>query len=890
MHTKYSIKKLVILEIISLLVVGLINPNVTSILEIDAADGVWTDNFENDDDVNLTDCHIENDAIVLNKGTNKITYDFTDGKSHEAYSYVTPFFFQLYPPDFHIRREYKLQEFTGEIYKIKYKDLIPIYYSRSSTWLKRYVVHHFRFNLDAKAEDIGNLIVNWSGKATDDNQIKLFYWKYFYENKGFGFWIPLNYTQSQGSYIDFSATIPKDNIERSLSKDNFLDICVVANPKSTTCTLYTDYVEIISEIEEGYKIGYGTARVKEPIDPKTISNVDSFYWELLTWEDYERGGATVKYHVLYENETGECVLVEDEYLEGNEEGLTDPPIYLNYILYDKLKIMANLSTNTFLVTPKIFSWAVTWQTDINKWQDLFNYTFRIDEKNNVRILDGTVSLRPVSNGWPLLHQNPQNTRSTEGKGPEGDDFNWFSIIGDEKDEEILNPVIRDGVLYTSYLTSTKLYYIPDISVIRDEEWQTPNYDKDFGNDKWLVSSPAITEDYIIIATGKADIEGTSNYVIALDRTDFTEKWKFVYNGDLCYYSSPVVYNDKVFVTSWSGDPDFLQSNKNNKVIALDLSSGSQLWEYDLPAGSFSTPAVYKNTVFVGCNKRYGDSLFAIDAESGDYLWSNPVGAIGRTSPVIYNDTVFIVSKGLLKIKVIALSAVNGNVLWTKIVCYSIFASADSTPAVFDDVVYLASPNGWVFALDVEDGNEIWSKKVYLNRWFDFLVTSPTYADGVVYIGTPAGTFYAIDASDGKKKWDFQTFDLENPFNTPPIVTSPVVSNGLVFFGDNNGYLYSIGSYQESDKDMEGSIISSPIYLPSGYLWNRFYANYNISYQGSNIIFSLLDEDKNFIKEINNGGNISLENEVIRLSAYLYAENVSVNPELFDWSVTFSSKG
>ena len=42
MYTKYSIKKLVILEIISLLVVGLINPSVTSILEIDVADGVWT--------------------------------------------------------------------------------------------------------------------------------------------------------------------------------------------------------------------------------------------------------------------------------------------------------------------------------------------------------------------------------------------------------------------------------------------------------------------------------------------------------------------------------------------------------------------------------------------------------------------------------------------------------------------------------------------------------------------------------------------------------------------------------------------------------------------------------------------------------------------------------
>ena len=78
-------------------------------------------------------------------------------------------------------------------------------------------------------------------------------------------------------------------------------------------------------------------------------------------------------------------------------------------------------------------------------------------------------------------------------------------------------------------------------------------------------------------------------------------------------------------------------------------------------------------------------------------------------------------------------------------------------------------------------------------------------------------------------------------------------------------------------------------MSSGYLWNKFYANYNISYQDSNIVFSLLDEDKNFIKEIQNGDTIGLENEVIRLRADLYVKNVSVNPELFDWSVTFSSK-
>lgn len=921
MNAKYLIKRSIIVGIIFLTTIGLMFPSTLASVETDAADGVWTDNFEPNDEGNVTlkNCTIKDNAIELKQSKNKIDYNFADGRSHEAYSYVAYFFFPLYRPDYHIESEYKLREYTGEIYKIKYKgytikEPTPIYYSRPSAGLKRYVVHHFRFKLDAKAEYIGNLIVNWSGKATDDDQIKLFYWRYFSENKNHGSWYPLNYTQSQGSYIDFSATIPEDNIELSVNKDNYLDICVVANPESTTCTLYTDYVEVISETEEGYMIGYGTATTNVYIEPRNIStNITEFYWDVLTWDDYERGEASVKYHVLYDanetNETDPPILVEDTYLAGNKDGFTEFPVYLNSIPnvkpYDKLKIMANLSTDTHLVSPRIFSWAVTWQTDTSRWQDLFNYDFRV-EKNKVNVSGGNVSIDPITGDWPMFGQNPQNTRSTEGKGPVGDDFNWFSIIGDEKDEEILNPVIRDGKLYTSYRTSTRLYYIPDIKVKRDEEWQTPNYDKDFGNDKWLVSSPAITEDSIIISTGKTDIEGTSNYVIALDRTGFTEKWKFVYDEDICYSSSPVVYDDKVFVTSWSGDPDLSQSNTNNKVIALDLSHGSQLWEYDLPAGSFSTPAVYKNMVFVGCNEGKGNSLFALDAESGDSLWNKSVGAIGRSSPVVHDDTVFVVSEdkslGVTeRAKVTALIAENGSILWERKIGRKMLSIvkglldptrtlADSTPAAFADDLYVASPDGWLIALDVNNGSEKWSHEVYKKKLLDniLLDCSPAYADGVVYIGSPSGTFYAIDASDGDKKWDFDTFDLEKPFSTPPIVTSPVISSGLVFFGDNNGKLYSIGEFIEPDQEIEGGITSIPIKIPQGYWWDRFYyTRDNISTDNS-ITFSILDEDKNFIKEIKYSDiieDITIERS-IRLRADLYAKNLSVNPQLRDWRVTF----
>ncbi|MFW6120950.1 MAG: PQQ-binding-like beta-propeller repeat protein, partial [Petrotogales bacterium] len=849
---------------------------------------VWTDNFKpNNDDsgVDLTDCFVEDNAIMLNRITDKIPYDFGDDKSHKAYSYVAPFYYPLliFPLNFHVRFEDEFDRYT-EIPAIKKDD--DVYADRSSEGFNRYVVHHFRFKLDTKAGLIGNLSIDWYGKADNDNQIGLFYWKNF---NGFGVWTELTSTKSDGKEKKLSGTISQDNVEAALDENNHFDICVIATPR-TTCTLYTDYVEIFSETGEAYVLGPGYATTKNPIDPKSknFSNTDSFYWDILTWEDYERGNATVRYHVLYEvdkkNKTYEPI--KDEDLKENEKGFTDPPVHLNSLStkkYDKIKIKANLTTDTHSVSPKIYSWAVTWQTNPTRWQDLFNYSFRVS-KNKVKISDGNVNISPIRGDWTMWGQNPQNTRSSDGKGPDNDKLNWYSEILAEM--SIVNPVIRDGILYTSYMDSDELYVYYDI-ITPENDYIKEYYDKVVvKKGKGLVNSPAITEDYIIVATGETHNEGTANFVICLYRSDLSVKWQFKYEEDICYSSSPVIANDKVFITSWSGDPDLLQSNKNNKLIGLNLSTGNLALEFDLPAGSYSTPAVYNNTVFVGCNKKTGNSLFAIDIESGEPLWNKSIGAIGRASPVVYNNTVFIVSKGICRTKVTALIANNGSFLWDYAID-NLHAVADSTPAVYNDVLYVASPNGNIYALDVNNkGKTIWKKQLYKGRTGNFLKTSPAYADGLVYIGTPTGTFYALDAPDGDIKWYFDTIKY---YENHAVVTSPIVSNGLVFFGDENGKLYSIGSYEKPNQEIEGSLVSIPINLPTGFWWGKFYANYNTS-EDNSITFSILDKDKNHIKNIGKGDDITMEDitieRTIRLQANLYAKNLSVNPDLFDWRVTF----
>ncbi|UCD14704.1 MAG: PQQ-binding-like beta-propeller repeat protein [Thermoplasmatales archaeon] len=907
MSAKQMVKKSIILGIIFATFIGLIFSNASASVETDPADGVWTDDFDDDKDVTLTNCHVDNGTVKLNKAINEVPYDFADGKSHKAYSYVTPFFRNFYPPKLHIifKNEHKLGEWTGELGKIKTRGNGAFKYS-SEQGLGNYVVHHFRFKIDVDLEHIDKLDVYWYGEADNDKTIKLYCWQYFPLMKVMARWYELNRTTSKDIY----ANIPKDMIDLVIQDDNYIDICVVASPKSTPCTLYTDYVKLVY-VTEGYSFENGFAITKEAIDPNSLPNTTSFYWDALTWNDYEIGKSKIKYQVLY-NKDGNWSVVDNDYIAKNEEGLENPPISLHSMPhekpYDKIKIKANLTTDNPSISPKISSWAVTWQTDTHMWKDLFNYNYRL-EKNKVNIIDGNISIDPVTGDWPMFGQNPQNTRSSEREGPDEFKRNWWNITGSENNI-ILNPVIRDGALYYTYYQSNELYIIDDISILLPEGHYEIPYDekvdlKDY--DKWL-NSPTITEDKIIIATQQTDPDGgTSNSVIALDKTDKSEVWEFVHPENICYSSTPVVFDNKVFVTSWGGDPDLVKTNKNNKVIALELSSGSKLWDYNLPAGSFSTPAAYNNTVFVGCNEGSGDSLFAINAENGDPIWNQSVGAIGKASPVVYKNTVFIMSKckSLNKIKLTALNADNGTILWKKTICYSRFAPADSTPAVHNDVIYVASPTGMMYAFDINDvKNPLWDERVYQKGVLgSFLLTSPVYANGVVYIGTPAGRFHALDASNGNKKdgWrDFETHQIINGTITnvnPPVVTSAIVSNGLVFFGDNNGKIYSLGKFKEpEDQEITGSIVSIPIELPTGYWWDRFHASYNTSEHKSinSVTFSILDKNRKTIKEIRNRGTITMENRTldrtIRLRADLYAKNVSVNPELFNWGVTFQEDG
>jgi outer membrane protein assembly factor BamB len=137
----------------------------------------------------------------------------------------------------------------------------------------------------------------------------------------------------------------------------------------------------------------------------------------------------------------------------------------------------------------------------------------------------------------------------------------------------------------------------------------------------------------------------------------------------------------------------------------------------------------------------------------------------------------------------------------------------STPAVVADVVYVASGDGRVYALDAHTGVEIWR-----SAQIDAGVSSPAVIDGVVYIGTGVdeGAAYALDARTGAVLWSTETGGISS---------SPCVGNGLVYFGTNNDSVIALRAVNGEvvwETPTNNSVQSSPalaggrVYAASGF--------------------------------------------------------------------------
>lgn len=298
------------------------------------------------------------------------------------------------------------------------------------------------------------------------------------------------------------------------------------------------------------------------------------------------------------------------------------------------------------------------------------------------------------------------------------------------------------------------------------------------------------------------------------------EWKTYISGLIG--SSPVVVNDKLFITNWYATWYDGQSG----FYILNASNGQILWNNSSIYGA-STPFVYGDKVIVGgmvCNgSYYYGYLYIINLTTksvkGIELDDHPSYYGIASSPIVYNDYIYVLthSNGTLWKITLDGDVVKKFTTGEKINPYT-------SPTAYNGKIFFAGGENRIYCVDV-NLTEVWNSSVdsqivntptvasingenllifatenylyafYLNgilkdRYpLNGTISSPAVAYDRIYIGSRDGYLYCLNFTNGNFNlvWKFRA--------NGKIDSSPAVSNGVVYFATNvkEGTIYAVDS-------------------------------------------------------------------------------------------------
>jgi outer membrane protein assembly factor BamB len=254
------------------------------------------------------------------------------------------------------------------------------------------------------------------------------------------------------------------------------------------------------------------------------------------------------------------------------------------------------------------------------------------------------------------------------------------------------------------------------------------------------------------------------------------------------HSSPVIWNDKVFLTSAMDDP------AQRVVLCLSAVDGKLLWErrYDYLAhkkhllNSFAspTPAVDEDHVYVSWSVPDNLELFALTHDGKD-VWKRDLGKFvsqhsAGNSPVIYRDMVLLVNEQ-------------------------------------DDAEKVKGDGGgesgvsYLHAVSRKDGHDIWQtprKSATVTYSAPMVRELPGGGEELIFNSQAHGVG-AVDPATGAVKWELTVLDKRS-------VSSPVIAGGLVFgtCGSGGGGNYIAAVKPGPNPELAYKVTEQANYVPT----------------------------------------------------------------------------
>lgn len=261
------------------------------------------------------------------------------------------------------------------------------------------------------------------------------------------------------------------------------------------------------------------------------------------------------------------------------------------------------------------------------------------------------------------------------------------------------------------------------------------------------------------------------------------------SGDRVLYATPIVEGSSVFLADYSG-----------RVTRLNVSSGeaSQMWATELDAPVVATPMLDNGRLYIPTAE---GRIAIIDAADGVVV--ETIRTSDRRiwgAPALRGSTIYLgdLDNGVT----VALNTTSGDLVWEQ----EISGPTAADLALDGDLLLVGAFDQHLHALEVaNEGRERWAFDG--DGWF---LGRPLVRSGVVYAATMNGFVYAIDRATGSEIWSFEATDAE--FRAAPVT---VGGNLVAVARDGRVFALNLSSGAlawEQDATTSGNVNANPLVI------------------------------------------------------------------------------